>query len=226
MKFSKSPGISGYTVYTIIDALCFVTWVSWFFLTLNVILLFQEHLCSTPRISSRFRGKGKGNHTQQWSQICGPSCQHFFKIWSIAPKIKAQEEFCGVFIILFFFCNVSGQATYEVCLDLYVIYMIYVRLGFLKKRKLSPGIWMNFGSSSLDLCIQSPGPTVPRALLRRMCLAAMDQNFLEAGDWTCRTWICWWWITCYRGKSQFWEDVLLFPSFSNPSKSKEFLCFR
>jgi len=26
---------------------------------------------------------------------------------------------------------------------------------------------------------ESPGPTVPRALLRRMCLAAMDQNFLE-----------------------------------------------
>ena len=102
---------------------------------------------------------------------------------------------------------------------------LYVRLGFLKKRKLSPMIWMNFGSSSLDLCIQSPGPTVPRALLRRMCLAAMDQNFLEAGDWTCQTWICWWWISCYRGKSQFWEDVLLFPSFSNPTQIQRVFVF-
>ena len=29
---------------------------------------------------------------------------------------------------------------------------------------------------------QSPGPTAPRALLRRMLLAAMDKDFLEAGE--------------------------------------------
>ena len=37
------------------------------------------------------------------------------------------------------------------------------------------------GLGTLDLLrIQSPGPTEARALLRRMSLAAMDRNFLEA----------------------------------------------
>ena len=59
MKFSKSPGISGYTVYIIVDALCFVTWVSWFFLALNVILNARSIYAQRPELAADSEAKEK-----------------------------------------------------------------------------------------------------------------------------------------------------------------------